>query len=138
VLRVRMATGTQRSHIAGENGRPCVFHTADTVCLMTRGAGGDFLIAFGEAYTVNARGVLGCLVDPLGGSELPHERGIAVASSAGRDDLQASGPAAVTARRILRARFILRRRIAAMAIHAAEATFVVNVGAKRNGRAGQL
>jgi len=44
---------------------------------------------------VDARGVLGCLIDPLCGGELAHDPGIAVAARAGRHNLGADRLAAI-------------------------------------------
>jgi hypothetical protein len=60
------------------------------------------MVAAGELPAVDADGVFGRLIHALARRVLPHERGIAVAARAGRDDLSAGRFAAELFRRVVR------------------------------------
>ncbi len=77
---------------------------------------------------MHARGVLGRLVDALARRELAHERRVAVAARTRFDNRLPSRLALEPLRRIVRARLVFRRGIAAVAVGAREAALAVDVG----------
>src|SRR5213596_1176578 len=84
-------------------------------------------ISLSEAFPVNARGVLGRLIDPLPRGKPPHEIGIAVAARAHRDLRLAARRATEAARWIVCAFFLGCGGVPAMTVDACEAALTMDV-----------
>ena len=83
---------------------------------------------------MHARRVLGRLIDALLRREAAHQLGVAVAARAGRDLRLPGGLALEAARRVVRARLVAGRGVAAVAIDAREAALAMDVRLPRTAR----
>ena len=94
-------------------------------------------VALGEPLAVNARTILGSLIDPLLRRELVHEFGVAVTARAGGDDLLPRRLPAIAPCGIVRFGLPGRRGISAVTVGTRKTTLLVHVALKRFRRRGE-